>query len=168
MKQHKLIGVEEHFTTIEHLDNLRAIYDKTYPVRKVIDEETCILSDAPFVRNLEQNKMIDKLLNTGDGRLQEMDQCGIDMQVLSFVAPGVQIFDAEAAVNLTMESLYNSTAGLYSATPWHNSVVTMIPKDDAGNDLAQVTVRPVQDVAAIAGQPLQPHEFTPPAGSGVH
>lgn len=46
---YKKIAVEEHFSTVEHLDHLRAILKKTYPDPKVVDEERFIASDAPFL-----------------------------------------------------------------------------------------------------------------------
>jgi len=100
---HKKITIEEHFSTVEHLDKLRAIFDKNYPVQEVIDDETCILSDAPFITNMDEpriREMIKDLLDTGDGRIRNMDKFGIDMQVLSFVAPGVQIFDSKAGAKM--------------------------------------------------------------------
>jgi len=101
--KHKKITVEEHFSTIEHLDKLRAIFDKSYPVQEVIDEEKCILSDAPFVSNTNSpffSEIIKNLLDVDEGRIAQMNACGIDMQVLSFVAPGVQIFDTDTAVKM--------------------------------------------------------------------
>jgi predicted TIM-barrel fold metal-dependent hydrolase len=40
------------------------------------------------------------LLDTAEGRLKIMDDAGIDMQVLSLVSPGVQVFDDATAIKL--------------------------------------------------------------------
>ncbi len=44
--------------------------------------------------------MIEYLMDTGEGRLQVMDQFGIDMQVLSLVTPDVQVFEADEGVRM--------------------------------------------------------------------
>ena len=101
--KHKVIAVEEHFATVEYLDNLRAILEKTYANSKVIDEERFIVSDAPFLPMMDTphvREMIDHLIDTGEGRVQVMDRCGIDMQVLSFLSPGVQVFDAATGTKM--------------------------------------------------------------------
>ena len=45
----KRVAVEEHFSTPEHLDDLRAILERRYPVREVVDHERFIGSDASFL-----------------------------------------------------------------------------------------------------------------------
>jgi 2,3-dihydroxybenzoate decarboxylase len=100
---HKKIAVEEHFSTVEHLDQLRAILEKTYPDQKVVEEERFIASDAPFLpisSTPQVREMLDALLDIGEGRSQAMNQFGIDMQVLSFVSPGVQVFDAASGTQM--------------------------------------------------------------------
>jgi hypothetical protein len=57
-------------------------------------------------------------------------------------------------------------ANLYNSTPLYNSFIIVSPKDSSGQVLAQVTVRPIQNLSAVSGLPLQSHEFTPPADSG--
>jgi len=101
--KYKKIAVEEHFSTVEHLDHLRAILEKTYPDQKVIDEERFIASDAPFLPisgTPEVREMLESLLDMSEGRLQAMNTFGIDMQVLSFVSPGVQVFDAANGIQM--------------------------------------------------------------------
>jgi 2,3-dihydroxybenzoate decarboxylase len=44
------------------------------------------------------------LTNIGDVRISAMDELGIDMQLLSLTAPGVQVFDAETATALAIDS----------------------------------------------------------------
>jgi 5-carboxyvanillate decarboxylase len=43
---------------------------------------------------------LDGLLDTEGRRLKEMDEFGVDMQLLSLTAPGVQMFDADTATDL--------------------------------------------------------------------
>jgi predicted TIM-barrel fold metal-dependent hydrolase len=45
-----------------------------------------------------------QLDDLGDLRLQDMDAAGIDMQVISHMQPGTQIFDAETAVTLARKA----------------------------------------------------------------
>ena len=42
----------------------------------------------------------ERLFEFGDMRLQEMDENGIDVQLLSLTAPGVQVFDADTGTAL--------------------------------------------------------------------
>ena len=42
-------------------------------------------------------QFVPKLLDVDDMRLKQMDELGIDMQVLSITVPGVQMFDADTA-----------------------------------------------------------------------
>jgi len=98
----KRIAFEEHFSTEEQIDCLRLILEKEYPVPEVIQDEKFLnmelgwvptSSQAPFVLR-GADTIRNKLLDVGEGRLGEMDKAGIDMQVLSLVCPGVQVFDA--------------------------------------------------------------------------
>jgi 5-carboxyvanillate decarboxylase len=64
-------------------------------------------SDLPLVRGIYDAqpgygdmKFLDGLLDIEGKRLKEMDQYGVDMQVLSLTAPGVQMFDADTACEL--------------------------------------------------------------------
>jgi uncharacterized protein len=49
-------------------------------------------------------KILDQLQDVGDGRIAEMDAAGIDMQVLSLNAPGVEQADVEEQVAIARES----------------------------------------------------------------
>lgn len=103
----KKITVEEHFSTPDHLDNLRAILDGSYPVPDVMADEKHMASDAPFLPLLHTphaREMIGHLLDLGEGRLRIMDQTGIDMQVLSLVAPDVQVYDAEGGCRMAKKT----------------------------------------------------------------
>jgi 2,3-dihydroxybenzoate decarboxylase len=77
MAQPKVITIEEHFWTPE-------------------------LRDASGVaKSIRQPEVTKRLEDFGELRIREMDECGIDMQVLSENAPGVQGLEAEAAIRLS-------------------------------------------------------------------
>ncbi len=110
-KASKKICVEEHFSTADHLERMLSIYEKRYPVSEVIEQEKYILSDAPFLSTMASSegtrKMMGQLCDMGKGRLEMMDRCGIEAQVLSLVSPGVQIFEASEGTRLARE--YNNS-----------------------------------------------------------
>jgi len=137
---------EEHFSTRDHLEKMLSIYEKRYPVPEVIEQEKYILSDAPFLSSMTSNAgtstMMSRLCDIGIGRLDAMDQYGIDTQVVSLVSPGVQVFDASAGTNLARE--YNNQ--LAAATKDHPKrfaglacIAPQNPKDAA--DELERTVR---------------------------
>ncbi|MFO7285515.1 MAG: amidohydrolase family protein [Gammaproteobacteria bacterium] len=49
-------------------------------------------------------RFTDRLAELGQARLDDMNAAGIDMQVLSLTAPGVQVFDADTAHALAVDS----------------------------------------------------------------
>lgn len=93
----KKIAVEEHFLTDEFIEYLHT--RKEAPRRDIIEKE-----GKTFIRDwwsptkyrlldpdLPHKNMITDL---GEIRLKVMDEAGIDMQVLSFSMPGVEVLDA--------------------------------------------------------------------------
>jgi predicted TIM-barrel fold metal-dependent hydrolase len=74
-----LIAIEEHFWTPELRD----------------------LRPPGLVRNAEHARRLDDL---GELRIREMDEAGIDLQVISETAPAVQEMDPESAVRLARRS----------------------------------------------------------------
>lgn len=99
----KIIAIEEHFLTEEYLTYLRS--RKDYPKRDIIEEggkkfERDWWSPTNYrLQNLDQPGK-DKITNLGEGRLKEMDEAGIDMQVLSLSFPGVGLFDASGGTSV--------------------------------------------------------------------
>ena len=96
----KKISIEEHYTTEEHLDHLSSILDKKYPVPEVIQEEKYLHYEVPFMYPSRREESVKSLLDIGEARIRDMDEDGIDMQVLSLVSPGVQVFDGPTGTAL--------------------------------------------------------------------
>jgi 5-carboxyvanillate decarboxylase len=101
----KKIAFEEHFTTPEQAGFIKAIIEKKYPVKEVNQQEEFMNLEIRWVPVSDQSGtlagsdvVMKKLLDTGNGRIREMDETGIDMQVLSLVSPGLQMLDESTAV----------------------------------------------------------------------
>lgn len=83
-----VIAVEEHFLTAALRDAVLALEPE------LRDDVVAALDDDVSAR----------LSDLGDARIAEMDRAGVDVQVLSLVAPGVQSLDAATAVPLARAS----------------------------------------------------------------
>jgi 5-carboxyvanillate decarboxylase len=82
----KKIAIEEHFITDKYLTLLRST--------RGIPPSRLSRGDSPASK---------KLLDLGEGRLQQMADDGIDMQVLSLTQPGVQVFDTETGTEIARD-----------------------------------------------------------------
>jgi 5-carboxyvanillate decarboxylase len=99
----KKIAVEEHFLTDEFIEYLHT--RKEFPRRDIIEEK-----GKKLIRDWwspTQYRLIDPdlphknmITDLGEVRLKVMDEAGIDMQVLSFSMPGLEVFDASDGTSL--------------------------------------------------------------------
>src|SRR5512136_94191 len=101
----KRITVEEHFSTREHADQFRLILTKKYPIREVVEAEQQFHAEVRWLPESKHsgsnaNALSGKILEVGEQRIKEMEEDGIDMQVLSLISPGVQVFDAATGTSL--------------------------------------------------------------------
>lgn len=153
----KKIALEEHFTTEEHLECMQSIIEKRYPVDEVIREERIFPDEVPFVSSTRlpsAGEVIKRLLDIGDGRLQEMDRTGIDMQVLSLISPGVQMLDGPAA-NSMAKRINDELAGKISLYPERFvGLATLAPQDPAS--AAAELERAVKDLG-LKGASINSH-----------
>ncbi|MFC1905582.1 amidohydrolase family protein, partial [Chloroflexota bacterium] len=98
----KIIAIEEHFRTEAFLDYLRS--RKDYPRIEVVEDENHNkaerLFNSPTNQQVLDSDVGRKMLDLGESRLKEMEQNGIDMQVLC-LASGLEPFDAQEATALS-------------------------------------------------------------------
>lgn len=92
----KRIAVEEAFVTEEIAREWdRALASKfVEPGFRLLGET--ILGNSPAARGVHA-----QLVDLDQGRIADMDACGIDLAVLSITSPGVQVFDAVTASALS-------------------------------------------------------------------
>lgn len=84
------IGTEEHFAIPEQLDAWRSMARSVWASQ---DLELVRSSGLSY----HGQRLIDNLLELGEGRIAKMDEQGLDMAVLSLCSPGVQLFDSETS-----------------------------------------------------------------------
>ncbi|UCB43726.1 MAG: amidohydrolase [Dehalococcoidales bacterium] len=145
----KKITLEEHFATEEQVNYLRSILEKEYPVPEVIDEETALGMEVRWVPSSGYssslrggNTILDRLLEVGERRLRELDEDGIDMQVLSLVSPGVQMLDAPTAT-AAMKRYNDRLAGIVREHPERFAgLATLAPQDpgEAADELERAVL----------------------------
>jgi 2,3-dihydroxybenzoate decarboxylase len=94
------IAIEEAFVTQEIADQWKVILDAGAvgePGFRKMGET--ILADSPGTRLIHE-----RLVDVGEGRIREMDETGVDLQVISLSAPGVQVFPGELAAGLAKDA----------------------------------------------------------------
>jgi predicted TIM-barrel fold metal-dependent hydrolase len=84
----RTITLEEHFATPRFLDG---------PGRDLKEQ-------AEKFNNARALKLIPQLCDLGDKRIAEMDAAGIDMQIVSLTAPGVEQLEAAEAIALAADT----------------------------------------------------------------
>ncbi|MBN8831001.1 MAG: amidohydrolase [Sphingomonadales bacterium] len=97
-KKYRRITTEEAFATLPQLNGFRDI-GKYLDSGSDLSFTQTLLGDSSYARD-----MTPRLLNLGEGRIKEMDEGGIAMQVLSLTSPGVQMFSPDTAVAIARES----------------------------------------------------------------
>jgi len=142
----KKIDFETHFATQEWID---ALYqNKTYPrleenkakkTRRLYFTETAV---EPF-----SDVLLGRLLDIGANRIKEMDDAGIDMQVLSLTAPGIEQFDPKIGARLAQQS-NDALAQIIGRHPERFTGFAALPAKDPDAAIKELQ-RAVKDLGLI-------------------
>lgn len=99
----KKIDFEAHFYTDEYLKTLSENSD--YPrILELENEKRRRLWHVADVSQAYGDPLLNDLLNHGEGRLKRMDAAGVDIQLLSLSAPGLEQLDPATGASLAKES----------------------------------------------------------------
>lgn len=95
----KRIAIEEAFATPELFEQWQLLLKDDS-----LNEPGFQALYGPFLRSPATRTMRQRLLDLGEGRIQDMQRANIDMQVLSITAPGIQVFSAAKATQLAAKT----------------------------------------------------------------
>jgi len=129
----RVIAIEEHFTTNEHVKALRSLIHRVNSGSADAMDESNISFEARWVLPAklpaDDGGIMEKLLDVGEHRIHVMDEAGIDMQVLSIMSPGVQAFDGETA-RILAKSINEELAEIVERNPRrYAGLATIAPQD---------------------------------------
>jgi 5-carboxyvanillate decarboxylase len=133
----KKIAIEEHFSTPEHLEQFRLIMKKEYPVREVLEAEKQFSTELRWLAPSTSFKdgpeiLAGKVLDMGEQRINQMEEDGIDMQVVSLVSPGVQVFEAAAATEMAKRTNDALSKAVKKYPKKFAGLAAVAPQDPAG------------------------------------
>jgi predicted TIM-barrel fold metal-dependent hydrolase len=99
----KTIDFEAHFYTQDYMNHMYSRKECPRFVEKT-DTDVCKLQyfsdlSQPFVESL-----FNRLLDLDEGRLRQMDKYGIDVQILSLSAPGIEQLEPQAGAELARKA----------------------------------------------------------------
>jgi 2,3-dihydroxybenzoate decarboxylase len=94
-RPYRRIATEEAWATREQVDLYRKLLDARSSGDPGFESMWGHFSGGASERVV---RILDRLLDVGEGRLRDMDAAGIDQQLLLLTSPGVQVFDAATAV----------------------------------------------------------------------
>jgi uncharacterized protein len=89
----RTIALEEHYATPAFMDG---------PGHQIKQEAAAAHAHPQVAAGL--TRLIEQLCDIGEGRIADMDAAGLDLQVLSLTAPGVEQLDAVEAVALARDT----------------------------------------------------------------
>ncbi|MDT5008522.1 MAG: uncharacterized protein QOH57_139 [Mycobacterium sp.] len=94
------------------------------------------LIDDVWATRVAPESLTAKLVDFGEKRLRVMDEAGIDMQVLSIVAPGSQQVTVERATDLS-RAINDHCAEVVAVQPLRFNALATLPTQDPGAAIAE-------------------------------
>lgn len=125
----RIIDLEAHFYTESYLDYLRS---RKEPPREVVGDKNIRLLMTPDVWAPRSFILEDKLLDMGDARIQEMDEAGVDIQVLSLAVPGCEQFEAADGAAMARETNDELSEVIKKNPDRYVGLAALAPQDPEG------------------------------------
>ena len=126
----RVIDLEAHFYTEEYLKYLRS--RKDLPYEEVVENGYRLwMSDGLWApRSL---KLEEKLLDLGEGRIAEMDEAGVDIQVLSLCIPGCDHFDPADGMAMAQQTNDELADAIRKYPDRYVGLAAIAPQDPEGS-----------------------------------
>lgn len=127
-RAYKRIATEEAFATVE----LIAAYRET--IDKGLSDDVGFASMWGYFLNNPSPRtraIVSKLQDIGAGRIADMNEAGIDMQILALTAPGVQVFERSRAIGLARSANDQLAEAIARAPDRLAGLAAIAPQDPA-------------------------------------
>lgn len=126
----RVIDLEAHFYTEEYLKYLRS--RKDMPYEEVVENGYRLwMSDGLWApRSL---KLEEKLLDLGEGRIAEMDEAGVDIQVLSLCIPGCDNFEPADGIAMARQTNDELAEAINKYPDRYVGLAAVAPQDPEGS-----------------------------------
>jgi len=113
---------------------LRIATEETFGTSEVYDATAKLIASNPVDEvglgvPPKDSELVQQLLNLGEGRIAAMDEGRIDKQLLSLWSPGVQIFEAQQAVELAALTNDQLAAAVGKYPDRFAGLTTIAPQD---------------------------------------
>lgn len=143
----KIIDLEAHFYTENYLKYLRSRKDMPYEEVREKDYRLWMTQNvwAPRSPILEA-----KLLDMGEERIAEMDEAGVDIQVLSLCIPGCDHFEAEDGIAMARDTNDELADTIRKYPDRYLGLAAVAPQDPEGS--AKELERAVKELGMKGGK----------------
>jgi len=151
----KKIAIEEHFYTETYVSYLQSRKEppRLESIKDEKNQQIWRFWSSPEEYTLWLPKAVNKLCDLGEVRLKEMDEAGIDMQVLGFI-PGVDQFDAAEGTALTKKVNDELSEAIKKHPQRFSGFAALAPKNPGG--AADELERAVKQLG-LKGAMMYPH-----------
>ena len=126
----RVIDLEAHFYTEEYLKYLRS--RKEMPFEEVREKDYRLWM-APSVWAPRSPKLEEKLMDMGEGRIAEMDEAGVDIQVLSLCIPGCDHFEPGDGMAMARQTNDELAEAVKRYPDRYVGLAAMAPQDPEGS-----------------------------------
>ena len=125
----RIIDLEAHFYTQDYIKYLRS--RKEMP-REEVGEKGIRLHMAPNLWAPRSFKLEESLLDMGEKRIEEMDEAGVDIQVLSLAVPGCEQFEASDGAAMARQTNDELSEVLKKYPERYVGLAALAPQDPEG------------------------------------
>ncbi|MCG8588966.1 MAG: amidohydrolase family protein, partial [Proteobacteria bacterium] len=135
----KRIAVEEEFSTLEVLLAQRKLLAENPQNEPGFTQFWGTMMDSlgvwgmvKEVVGLPGSRGLLRAFDLGEGRIEAMDEAGIDVQALQLTSPGVQVYDAKQAFDLAQSTNERLSEAVRARPDRLAGLATIAPQDPAG------------------------------------
>jgi 2,3-dihydroxybenzoate decarboxylase len=112
----------------------RITTEEAFTIPEIVEQTRKLVGGVPSMSTgAIVGPLVDLLCDIGQGRVMAMDKAGVDLQLLSLTAPGVQLYDAATALSLAQLANDRLKAAIDAHPTRFAGLAAVAPQDPAGS-----------------------------------